>query len=212
MVNFVKNLKNRQIILFIVIDILIGAAIIALYYFKLVPQIVLTIGVFLVLITGSSLSSLLMNRHYQKKLEKKHRGKLYIVSDDLTLKGKIKEFNVNYGKVQFYFEGKNIYNLSYITNPEVFFSDDQENIKLRIDENKYEKSIQFFVFDNDRQDLYRKISILNYQAKKFYVASFMYDKVTKEIYQTDAVSPGDEFVNLYERFIDLLNFEEKAEK
>ena len=34
MVNFVKNLKNRQIILFIVIDILIGAAIIALYYFN----------------------------------------------------------------------------------------------------------------------------------------------------------------------------------
>ena len=211
MVNFFQKLKNKQIVLFIIIDLLIGAGIVTLYFFKLIPQIVLTIGVFLVLITSSSFSSMLMSRHFQKKLDKKRRGKLYQVNDELKLKGKIKEFEVNYGKVQFFFESKNIYNLSYITNQEIFFSDEQENIKLNIDETKYNKSFQFFVFDSKRMDLYRKISILNYQAKRFYVASFMYDSELKTIYQTDAVLPNEEFQKLYKRFIQLLDLEEKME-
>ena len=211
MVKFFRNLKNKQIVLFIIIDLLIGAGIVTLYFFKLIPEIVLTIGVFLVLITSSSFSSMLMSRHFQKKLDKKRRGKLYQVNDELKLKGKVKEFEVNYGKVQSFFESKNIYNLSYITNPEIFFSDDQENIKLNIDETKYNKSIQFFVFDSKRMDLYRKISILNYQAKRFYVASFMYDSDSKTIYQTDAVMPSEDFQKLYKRFIQLLDLEEKVE-
>ena len=210
MIKFLQNLKNKYIILFIGLDLLIGAAIILLYYFKLVPQIVLTIGVFLVLITASSLSSIIMNRYFQKKLEKKKRGKLYQIKDNLSLKGKIKEFNVNYGKVQFLFETKYIYNLTIIENPELFFSDQQDEIKLNIDENKYQKSIQFFIFDVNRNDLYRKISILNYQAKKFYVASFMYDSEKKVMYQTDNVEPNEEFKKMFQRFIQLLNIEEKT--
>ena len=42
MINFFRNLKNKQIVLFIIVDLLIGAGIVTLYFFKLIPQIVLT--------------------------------------------------------------------------------------------------------------------------------------------------------------------------
>ena len=37
MVKFFRNLKNKQIVLFIIIDLLIGAGIVTLYFFKLIP-------------------------------------------------------------------------------------------------------------------------------------------------------------------------------
>ena len=59
--------------------------------------------------------------------------------------------------------------------------------------------------------MFRKISILNYQAKNFYVGSFILDDINKEIYQTDYIEPNDEYKGLYENFIKLLSLEKKAQ-
>ena len=208
---FFNGLSNKKILLLILSLMLIGAGFIVLYVFKLIENTLFIILLFIVLVTTSSLSSLLMNRHYQKKLDKKKRGKMYYTTNGLSLVGNTKEYVVNYGKVQFYFEKNVIYNLSIITNPELFFSDNQEEIKLKIDEKKYQKSVQFFVFDSKRKDLYRKISILNYQAKRFYVGSFIYDEKTQLFYQTDAVKPDKEFEPLIARMLELLNLLEKMD-
>ena len=60
------------------------------------------------------------------------------------------------------------------------------------------------MFDKSNIDLYRKISILNYQAEKFYVASFIVDFENKNLYQTDEVKRTEIYEKVFEDFLNLI--------
>ena len=104
-----------------------------------------------------------------------------------------------------YLEDKALYSLIKVNDVELFFSEDQQQIKFNIDKKKYDKLIQFYIFDTKDESLFRKISILNYQSKTFYVGSFIVNEISKTIYQTDNVKPNDEYQNLYNHFLELIN-------
>ena len=74
-----------------------------------------------------------------------------------------------------------------------------------VDKNKYDKLIQFYIFNEKDYNYFRKISIVNYQSKNFYVGSFIYDELDKTIYQSDNVARNDEYKEIYNNFFELLN-------
>ena len=88
---------------------------------------------------------------------------------------------------------------------------DDSNVPLNRDKlyklinvKKYDKAIQFYLFDDSNMSLYRKITILNYQAEKFYVASFIVNNENKSLYQTDNVARNEVYEAVYEEFLNLI--------
>jgi hypothetical protein len=152
----------------------------------------------------STISSALMQRKLLKKMNNKKRGQNINFSNELEFKNPLKEFKLNYGKVELYLENKVLYSLIKVEDPVIFFSDEQQKQTYNIDSKKYNKAIQFYVFDTLDDNLFRKISIFNYQAKNFYVASFIIDYNEKVFYQTDNVKPNEEYKDLYDNFIKLI--------
>ena len=68
--------------------------------------------------------------------------------------------------------------------------------------------IQFYIFNEKDYNYFRKISIVNYQSKNFYVGSFIFNEVDKTIYQSDNVARNDEYKDIYDNFFKLLNISE----
>ena len=92
-----------------------------------------------------------------------------------------------------------------VTDAETFFSNDQQQVKYNVDTKKYNRLIQFYLFDVKDYDYFRKISIINYQSDKFYVASFIVDDESKTIYQSDNVARNEEYEPIYKEFLKLIN-------
>ena len=196
--------SNKQLLLFLVLDFLLGCSVLILYIFKLIPEVVFIVGLFILLMVFSTISSALMQRKLLKKMNNKKRGQNINFSNELEFKNPLKEFKLNYGKVELYLENKVLYSLIKVEDPVIFFSDEQQKQTYNIDSKKYNKAIQFYIFDTLDDNLFRKISIFNYQAKNFYVASFIIDYNEKVFYQTDNVKPNEEYKDLYDNFIKLI--------
>ena len=205
MLNLFKSLTNKKIILISVGLLLLMAVVVVLYAFSLINETFFLIGMFVLLMVFSSLTSQLWQRHFQKKMDNKKKGKTYTFNNELSFTKPLKTLKANFGTVDLYLEDKALYSLIKVNDVELFFSEDQQQIKFNIDKKKYDKLIQFYIFDTKDESLFRKISILNYQSKTFYVGSFIVNEISKTIYQTDNVKPNDEYQNLYNHFLELIN-------
>lgn len=199
-----NNLSNKKIILLILADFILAIGVILLYAFELIPEVVFIIGLFILLMIFSTFTSALMQRRLLKKMNNKKKGTAHSYQNQLEINNPLKELKLNYGTVSLYLEDKVLYSLITVKDSVIFFSDNQQEAKYNIDSKKYNKAIQFYIFDTKDDKLFRKISIFNYQAKNFYVASFIDDKENKLFYQTDNVKPNDDYQKAYQRFIELL--------
>lgn len=204
MLNLFKSLSNKKIILISILLLLLMVGVVVLYAFNLLNEPIFLVLMFVLLMTFSTFTSQLWQRHFQKKLDNKRKGKVYTYSQELELKNPLKHLKANYGTIDLYLEDKTLYTLISIDNAEEFFATEKQ-VKYNVDKKKYDKLIQFYVFDEKDNHLFRKIIILNYQAKNFYVGSFIVNKMEKTIYQTDKVAPNEEYNDIYQNFLKLLN-------
>lgn len=208
-----NKLSNKTIWILMGVDLLLAAGVIVLYFYKLFNETVFVILLFVILITFSTLSSTLMQRSLTKKMENKRKGKpYYYQNEEIILDKPLKEFKANYGKIELYLEDRVLYSLIKVTDANVFFSDSQQEIKYNVGEKKYDKAVQFYLFYTNESNLFRKISVFNYQAKNFYIASFIVDEKIKSLYQTDNVKPNEDFQKNYDRFIELLKVTNEQEE
>lgn len=211
MFNLYTKSSSKKVILYFLASLLLIGGVIVLYIFKLINETVFTIGLFILLMISSTFTSTLIQRRVQKRIENKKKGILYTVLHEVEFNNPLKRIKTNYGKVDLFLEDKCLYSLITVRDVEAFFSEDQQQVKFNVDQKKYDKLVQFYIFNVKDSSLFRKISILNYQAKNFYVGSFILDDINKEIYQTDYIEPNDEYKGLYENFIKLLSLEKKAQ-
>lgn len=211
MFNLYTKSSSKKVILYFLASLLLIGGVIVLYIFKLINETVFTIGLFVLLMISSTFTSTLIQRRVQKRIENKKKGILYTVLHEVEFNNPLKRIKTNYGKVDLFLEDKCLYSLITVRDVEAFFSEDQQQVKFNVDQKKYDKLVQFYIFNVKDSSLFRKISILNYQAKNFYVGSFILDDINKEIYQTDYIEPNDEYKGLYENFIKLLSLEKKAQ-
>ncbi len=205
MFNLFKGLSNKKIILISIILLLLMAGVVVLYSYKLLNETFFLIIMFVLLMSFSTLTSQLWQRHFEKKLAEKKKGKIYTFNSSVYLKNTTKSLKSNFGTVDLYLENKTLYTLITVNDSEAFFSEESQQVKYNIDRKKYDRLIQFYLFDVKDISLLRKISILNYQSKNFYVGSFIVDNINKTIYQTDDVKPSEEYQNLYDNFLKLLD-------
>ena len=199
-----SKFSNKKLILFLGIDLLLSAIVIVLYFFKLIPEVVFIVALFILLMFFSTVSSVLMQRRLLKRMNDKKKGIDITFNEKLEFKNPVKELKLNYGKVELYLENKILYSLIKVEDSNTFFSDDADKATYNIDSKKYNKTIQFYFFSSPEDNLYRKISIFNYQAKNFYVASFIVDYENKVFYQTDKVDPNEEYIEAYNNFLKLI--------
>ncbi len=204
MLNLFKSLSNKKIVLISILLLLLMAGVVVLYAFNLLNEPIFLVLMFVLLMTFSTFTSQLWQRHFQKKLDNKRKGKVYTYSEELEFENTLKHLKANYGTIDLYLEDKTLYTLISIDNAEEFFATEKQ-VKYNVDKKKYDKLIQFYVFDEKDNHLFRKIIILNYQAKNFYVGSFIVNKMEKTIYQTDKVAPNEEYNDIYQNFLKLLN-------
>ena len=204
MFNFFNNLSKKKIILISIGLVLLMGLVTVLYIYNIVNDTVFTVVLFILLITFSTFTSTLFQRHLTKKMLDKKKGTNLTITRPISFINPLKQIKANYGEVQIYLENKVLYSLVLVNNTEIFFSEEQQQVKYNVDKKKYDKMIQFYLFDVKEYDLFRKISILNYQSKNFYVGSFIVDNTNKVAYQTDKVLPNKEYKEVYDKFISLL--------
>lgn len=204
MLNMFSKLSNKVVYLILGGLALISAGVVFLYIYKIINETLFTIFLFICLMCFSMLTSLLMQRGMLKKMDKKRRSQLYTFNEEIKFNKPLKTAKVNYGNAEYYLENKTLYSLFHIKDGALFFSEEQEAVKFKVDPKKYDKAIQFYMFDKSNIDLYRKISILNYQAEKFYVASFIVDFENKNLYQTDEVKRTEIYEKVFEDFLNLI--------
>ena len=207
--NIFEKLTNKKIILLSLGLVLLMALVTLLYVYKIVNETIFTIVIFLLLITFSTFTSTLFQRHLTKKMDEKKKGKKYTITKSLAFDIPFKELKANFGSVSLYLENKVLYSLVKVDDPDLFFSEEQQQVKYNIDKKKYNKMIQFYLFDVKDYNLFKKISIINYQSKNFYVGSFIVDNDNKIIYQSDAVPTNDEYKEVYNNFLKLLGLDQE---
>ena len=205
MFNLFKSFSAKKILLFCGIILLLMIGVIILYIYRLLPETAFTIIFFLLIIVFSSLTSTLVNRRIEKKMYDKKKSEVYSVTGDLEFSRSLKTLKANFGTIDLYLENKVLYVLIKVNDADIFFSEEQQQVKYNVDKNKYDKLIQFYIFDEKDYNYFRKISIVNYQSKNFYVGSFIYDELDKTIYQSDNVARNDEYKEIYDNFFELLN-------
>lgn len=207
MLNIFKNLTTKKKLIISGVIFLLMAGVVTLYVFELINDTLFTIGLFILLMIFTTITSSIIQNRMQKRLENKKKGKPYTFSDSFKLKNITKQIKTDYGTIDLYLENRVLYSLIMINEGESFF-DSQHQVKFDIDQKKYNKLIQFYVFDKKDENLFRKISIINYQAKNFYVGSFIIDNLNNTIYQTDKVIPNEEYKKVFDNFIKLLELEQ----
>lgn len=204
-----RTVSAKKIGLLILVDLILSAAVIVLYIYKLINQTVFTVLLFITLIALSFFTSALTERSFSKRLDKKRmKRKFEINKDEVSFFKPSKVKTTNFGEVSTYNEKNTLFILNKVYKPEIFFSEEQEKYDLKIDYNKYKFVLQFYIFESKDYELIKKIRILNYQAKKFYIASFIYNKENNMLLQTDDVKPNDDYEIKYQEFIELLNAKE----
>lgn len=207
-----KKLSNKIVLIISGVILLLLVGVILLFAFQIINQTAFIVATFIGLIAFSSATSLLMNRYFQKKLTLKKIGKTYEFEGELNLDVFAKKQDINYGSVNVYFEKKTIYYVTVVKDIKAFFSDVQESINLKIDYKKYDKAIEFYIFEPNDFDEFRKVCMINYQAKNFYVASYVLDKEKHSLLHSENLEPNDEFSPYVERMLELLNVKEKIDK
>lgn len=207
MLNIFKNLTTKKKLIISGVIFLLMAGVVTLYVFELINDTLFTIGLFILLMIFTTITSSIIQNRMQKRLENKKKGKPYTFSDSFKLKNITKQIKTDYGTIDLYLENRVLYSLIMINDGEAFFNS-QHQVKFDIDQKKYNKLIQFYVFDKKDENLFRKISIINYQAKNFYVGSFIIDNLNNTIYQTDKVIPNEEYKKVFDNFIKLLELEQ----
>ena len=205
MFNFFNKLTTKKILIFCGALLLAMLGVMVLYIYKLIPETAFTILFFILIITFSSFTSTLINRRMQKKMIEKKKSTVYSFDGDLEFEKNLKSLKSNYGTASLYLENRVLYVLIKVKNADVFFSDEQQQIKYNVEQNKFDKLIQFYLFDDKDYDYFRKISVINYQSKNFYVGSFIYNEMNKTIYQSDNVERNDEYKDVYDNFFELLS-------
>ena len=205
MLNLFKSFSAKKILLFCGIIILLMVGVIILYIYRLLPETAFTIIFFLLIIVFSSLTSTLVNRRIEKKMYDKKKSEVYSVIGELEFSRSLKSLKANFGTIDLYLENKVLYVLIKVNDADIFFSEEQQQVKYNVDKNKYDKLIQFYIFDEKDYNYFRKISIVNYQSKNFYVGSFIFNELDKTIYQSDNVARNDEYKEIYDNFFELLN-------
>ena len=208
MFNLFKNLSKKQILFICGGLLLLMVGVIVLYIFNLITETFFTVGLFLLIIFFTSLTSSLIQRKIEKKLEDKKKGKIHKFEGNLSFDKPLKVLKSNYGNVEVYVADKVLYALVKVESAEIFFSEEQQQVKYNVDTKKYNKLIQFYLFDVNDYAYFRKISIINYQSDKFYVASFIADYELKTIYQSDDVKRNAEYEPIYNEFLKLINISE----
>ena len=211
MFNLFNRLTKKQILLVCGILLVLMAGVIALYVFELISETIFTILLFILVIVFTSLTSTLIQRKIEKKMEDKKKGKVLSYEGKLSFSKPLKTLKTNYGDVELYLSNTVLYALIHVDSAEVFFSEEQQQVKYNVDTKKYNKLIQFYIFSSKDYQYFRKISIINYQAEKFYVASFIADDMTKTIYQSDNVKRNEEYEPIYNEFLKLINVNEDQE-
>lgn len=205
MFNLFKNLSNKKIILLAVITFVLSALVVVLYALtNILDETAFMIILFILIMIFSTFTSTLMNRWMEKRMDNKRKGKKYNYTE-LCIDNPYKTIKANFGDLELQLLDKVLYVLIKVNDTETFFSEEQQQVKYGIDKKKFNKLIQFYVFDDKDSTLFRKISILNYQAKNFYVGSFIYSETEKTIYQTDKVLPNEEYQKIYDNFFELIN-------
>ena len=112
MLNIFGKLTTKNIFI-ICGSLLVGMiAVIVLYIYQLLPEIVFTILMFLMLVTFSSLISTMINRRMEKKMFDKKKSQLYKYCGELEFDKNLKSLKANYGTVNLYLENK----VLYVTN------------------------------------------------------------------------------------------------
>ena len=205
MLNLFNKLTTKKILIYCGILLLIMLGVIVLYVYNLLPETAFTIIFFLLIITFSSLTSTIINRRIEKKMTDKKKSEIYSVAGELEFDKSLKSLKANYGTADLYLENKALYVLIKINDAEVFFSEEQQQLKYNVDKNKYDKLIQFYIFNEKDYNYFRKISVINYQSKNFYVGSFIFNDINKTIYQSDNVERNEEYKAIYENFLKLIN-------
>ena len=205
MFNLFKNLSNKLIVILAIVTFVLSGGVVLLYAFTdILDSTAFTIILFVLLMIFTSFTSTLINRSMDKRMDNKRKGPK-LNYKELCLKSPDKTIKANFGNLELQVVDKVLYVLIKVSDVDSFFSEDQQQIKYGIDKKKFNKLVQFYVFDEKNSALFRKISILNYQAKNFYVGSFMYNDKEKTIYQTDKVLPNEEYQKLYDNFLELLS-------
>lgn len=204
-----RAMSAKKIGLFILINFMLAAGIIVLYIYRLINQTLFTVLLFIVLISISFLTSALTERSFNKRLDKKRmKRKFQINKSEVAFLKPFKVKTTNFGEVSTYNEKNTLFILNKVKKPELFFSEEQEKYDLKIDFNKYKYVLQFYIFEAKDYELIKKIRILNYQAKKFYIASFIYYQEDNLLVQTDDVKPNLDYEVKYQEFINLLDGKE----
>ena len=83
MLNLFKSLSNKKIILISILLLLLMAGVVVLYAFNLLNEPIFLVLMFVLLMTFSTFTSQLWQRHFQKKLDNKRKGKVYTLGDFL---------------------------------------------------------------------------------------------------------------------------------
>ena len=179
MFNKLEKLSKKKIILISVGLILLMGLTTVLYIYKFLNETVFTIVLFLLLITFSTFTSTLFQRHLNKKMEDKKKGEKLKITRPISFINPLKQLKANFGEVQLYLKDKVLYSLILVNDTNVFFSEDQQQVKYNIDKKKYDKMIQFYLFDIKDYNSFRKISILNYQSKILIIRKMMIAQLKK---------------------------------
>ena len=207
MLNLFNKFSNKKILLISALLLLLMVGVVVLYIFHLLSETIFTVLLFILVMAFTTLTSELFQRKFRKKLEDKKKGKVLTYNNELSFSKPLKTIKANYGNVSLYLEDNVLYALIKIVDAETFFSKEQQQIKYNVDTKKYNKLIQFYLFDIKDYNYFRQISIINYQSEKFYVGSFICDDTSKTFYQADNVKRNEEYEPIYNHFLELITFE-----
>lgn len=188
-----KNIKMRYLLLISILAFIIGVGIVILYLYQLISQPLFLVSLFITLLAFSSSTSAIFNRLIMKRINKKKKSAKYKVTTGKIELEDSEEIKTNYGKVYLRAISKTMYSLYIVDDVDLFFSDEASNLENKINTKKISRSIQFYVFDANLDAYLNKISVFNYQAKNFYIASFLYNEKEQSLKQADNVLPNQEF-------------------
>lgn len=207
MFNLFRNLSNKKIILLAAITFILSACVVVVYALTdILNETAFMIILFILIMIFSTFTSTLMQRSIEKRIDNKKKGQKYKYKE-LTFDKPYKTIKANFGDLELQLLEKTLYVLIKVKDTDAFFSEEQQQVKYGVDKKKFDHLVQFYIFEDKDSALFRKISILNYQAKNFYVGSFIYSDIEKTIYQTDKVLPNEEYQILYDKFFELISIE-----
>ena len=203
--NLFKKLTNKTIVLICGGALLLMVGVVILFVFNLIDESFFTIALFILLMVFSTLTSVIWQRKFEKRLIEKKKGELYQVDGEIKFNNPLKIIKANYGEVSLYLADKTLYALIKVVDADTFFSEASQQIKYNVDKKKYDNLIQFYIFNPTDINMYKKISIINYQAENFYVGSFIFDGEDNTIFQTEYIKPTEVYEAIYQNFLELIN-------